>query len=111
MLKHPANAARHDYGVITVVGFAHGTSHFFHLLLPALYPWLMPEFELSFSRIGVTMTAFFVVSGIGQVVAGFAVDRFGARRVLMGGVGLLALAAAVLSFGARGSGKCGGPAG
>lgn len=98
MIGHSTSAARHDYGVITVVGFAHGTSHFFHLLLPALYPWLMPEFDLSFARIGMTMTAFFVVSGIGQVLAGFAVDRFGARRVLMGGVGLLALAAALLTI-------------
>lgn len=96
MMEHPVSSASHDYGVITVVGFAHGTSHFFHLLLPALYPWLMPEFDLSFARIGMTMTAFFVVSGVGQILAGFAVDRFGARRVLMGGVGMLALAAAVL---------------
>jgi predicted MFS family arabinose efflux permease len=98
MMASSSSSARHDYGVITVVGFAHGISHFFHLLLPALYPWLMPEFDLSFARIGMTMTAFFVVSGVGQVLAGFAVDRFGARQVLMGGVALLALAAAVLAI-------------
>lgn len=91
------SSARHDAGVIGVVGFAHGTSHFFHLLLPALYPWLMPQFDLSFARIGMTMTVFFVVSGIGQALAGFVVDRFGARRVLLGGVALLGLAAAVLA--------------
>jgi MFS family permease len=39
------------------------------------------------------MTVFFVVSGIGQALAGFVVDRFGALRVLYGGIALLALAA------------------
>lgn len=88
---------RRDAGIIGIVGFAHGTSHFFHLLLPALYPWLMPEFDLSFARIGMTMTAFFVISGIGQALAGFLVDRFGAQRVLIAGVALLGAAALVLA--------------
>ncbi len=92
-----SGAPSRDLGIIAVVGFAHGTSHFFHLLLPALYPWLMPEFDLSFARIGLTMTAFFVVSGVGQAVAGFAVDRFGARQVLLAGVGLLGAGALVLA--------------
>lgn len=89
---------RRDVGIIAVVGFAHGTSHFFHLLLPALYPWLMPEFDLSFARIGMTMTVFFVISGTGQAMAGFLVDHFGARRVLLAGVALLGAAAVVLAF-------------
>jgi FSR family fosmidomycin resistance protein-like MFS transporter len=37
---------RQDAYVIALVGFAHGVSHFFHLLLPPLFPWLMPEFGL-----------------------------------------------------------------
>lgn len=90
--------SQRDVRIIAIVGFAHGTSHFFHLLLPALYPWLMPAFDLSFARIGMTMTVFFVISGIGQALAGFLVDRFGARRVLMLGAALLASAAVVLSF-------------
>ena len=47
-----------------------------------LFPWLMPEFGLSFTGIGTTMTVFFIVSGVGQAAAGFLVDRFGAVRVL-----------------------------
>ena len=75
-----------DTMVIAVIGLAHGTSHFFHLLLPPLFPWLMPAFGLDFSGIGLTMTVFFVISGIGQALAGFAVDRFGAVRVLLFGM-------------------------
>ena len=29
---------RNDATVISLVGFAHGTSHFFHFLLPPLFP-------------------------------------------------------------------------
>ncbi len=75
-----------DAGVIALIGMAHGTSHFFHLLLPSLFPWLMPAFGLDFSEIGLTMTVFFVISGIGQALAGFAVDRFGPVRVLLFGM-------------------------
>lgn len=87
---------RHDAEIIGLVGLAHGTSHFFHLMLPPLFPWLMPEFGLSFTEAGLLMTMFFVVSGIGQAVAGFVVDRVGARPVLYFGIGLLALSGLLL---------------
>ena len=53
---------RSDIEVISLIGFVHGVSHFFHLLLPPLFPWLMHDFGLSFTGIGVTMTVFFIVS-------------------------------------------------
>ena len=89
----PAPSLRHDATVISLVGFCHGTSHFFHFVLPTLFPWLMRDFGLSFTQVGVTMTVFFVVSGVGQALAGFVVDRFGALRVLYGGVALLSISA------------------
>jgi len=87
--------ARRDVEVICLVGLAHGTSHFFHLLLPSLFPWLMKEFSLSFTQVGFLTTVFFVVSGIGQALAGFVVDRLGARRVLAFGIGTLSLAGVI----------------
>jgi len=86
-----------DFRVMSLVGFAHATSHFFHLVIPSLFPWLMVDFGLSFTRAGTLTTAFFVVSGIGQALAGFAVDRFGAQRVLWAGLGLLSLSALALA--------------
>ena len=80
---------RNDATVISLVGFAHATSHFFHFVMPPLFPFLMKEFGLTFTQVGGAMTAFFVVSGIGQALAGFVVDRVGGWRVLCGGVGLL----------------------
>lgn len=93
----PAASFRSDATVISLVGFAHGTSHFFHFMIPPLFPWLMAEFGLSFTQVGLTMTAFFLVSSIGQALAGFVVDRFGALRVLVGGISLLSLSGLVLA--------------
>src|SRR5207249_8825282 len=84
------NVFRRDATVISVVGFAHGTSHFFQLTLPPLFPWLMSAYSLSYTHIGTLMTVFYVVSGTGQALAGFLVDRWGAHRVLCLGVALLA---------------------
>lgn len=95
----PANdAMSRDAQVIGLIGFAHGVSHFFHLLLAPLFPWLMKEFALDFTSIGATVSVFFVVSGIGQAAAGFFVDRFGPVRVLIAGISCFLLAGLVLAL-------------
>src|SRR5882672_1325490 len=92
------DAVAADVEVIGLIGLAHGTSHFFHLLLPPLFPFLMRDFALSFTQVGFLMTIFFLVSGIGQALAGFVVDRHGGRPVLFFGIATLSLSAVVLSL-------------
>jgi len=92
-----ASARASDVRVISLLSLAHGSSHFFHLILPPLFPWLKTEFALSYAELGLLMSVFFVVSCIVQAASGFLVDRIGARPVLFVGVGLLALSAIVLS--------------
>ena len=86
---------RQDATVIGLVGLAHASSHFSHLLLPLLFPVFMKEFGLSFSELGFLMTVFFVVSGTGQATAGFVVDRMGARPALFGAFGFFIAACLV----------------
>ncbi len=92
---------RADAAVIALVGMAHATSHLFHLLLPPLFPLLMPDFGFGYTEAGFLMTVFFTISGVGQAFAGILVDRYGARRVLMAGVGLLAASGVALSAAAN----------
>jgi MFS family permease len=92
---------RAEARTIGLVGVAHGTSHFFHLLLPPLFPALIAEFGLSYSALGLLVTVFFVVSGVGQAVAGFVVDRIGARPVLYAALACF-VAAALLAASAQG---------
>jgi MFS family permease len=73
---------RQDARTIALIGLAHGSSHFFHMLLPPLFPWLIGEFGFSYSELGLLVSVFFVVSGVGQALSGFLVDRVGARPVL-----------------------------
>jgi len=86
---------RGEARTIGLVGLAHGTSHFFHLLLPPLFPALVAEFGLSYSALGLLVTVFFVVSGIGQAASGFLVDRIGARPVLYAALACFVVAALV----------------
>jgi MFS transporter, FSR family, fosmidomycin resistance protein len=82
-----------DIRTIGLVGLAHGTSHFFHMLLPPLFPLFVREFDVSYAELGLVVTLFFVISGIGQALAGFLVDRIGARPVLFAALGCFVAAA------------------
>ena len=93
----PNAPVRADAVVIALVGMAHATSHLFHLLLPPLFPLLMPDFGFGYTEAGFLMTVFFAISGVGQALAGIVVDRYGARRVLMAGVSLLAASGLALA--------------
>lgn len=89
---------RKDARTIGLIGLAHGTSHFFHMLLPPLFPWLISEFGLSYSELGLLVSVFFVISGVGQALAGFLVDRVGARPVLFLALCCFTLAALAAGF-------------
>jgi MFS transporter, FSR family, fosmidomycin resistance protein len=99
----PSSSKRDDARTIGLVGLAHGTSHFFHMLLPPLFPLFVRDFGVSYAQLGLLVTVFFAVSGVGQALAGFLVDRVGARPVLFAALtsfvaaGLLAASAQGLS--------------
>lgn len=94
-LDSKSAALSQDAKVIGLVSLAHAMSHFSHLLLVPLFPVFQKEFALSFSQLGLLVTVFFVVSGVGQALSGFLVDRVGARPVLFSAIGVFVLAALV----------------
>jgi MFS family permease len=87
---------REDVRTISLVGLVHGISHFFHLLLPPLFPLLLHDFGFSYAELGLLVTTLFVVSGSGQAMAGFVVDRIGARPVLFAAMACFALSGLAL---------------
>ncbi len=89
---------KQDASIIGLVGLAHASSHFAHLLLPLMFPVFMTEFGLSYSSLGLLMTTFFVVSGLGQASAGFVVDRLGARPLMFLAIGIFIVACGVASM-------------
>ena len=73
----------------------HFLSHFYSLVLPPLFPILRAEMGVSYAALGGLITASAAASAISQPVSGFLVDRFGARRMLSGGLALLGTAIAL----------------
>eukprot|EP01041_Mallomonas_annulata_P019061 gene19061-38251_t len=94
----PSVSMKQDAAVIGLVGLAHASSHFGHLLLPLLFPVFMQEFGLSYSQLGLLMTMFFVVSGVSQACAGFVVDRVGARPLMFIAMGIFIAACVAASM-------------
>ena len=88
---------RQDARTIGLIGLAHGSSHFFHLLLPPLFPWLIADFGYSYSELSVLLSAFFIVSGVGQALSGFLVDRIGARPILFAALASFSVAGVIAS--------------
>lgn len=78
-----------DYRIIALVASAHLLSHFFQLVLPPLFPVLRDDLGITYVALGLLMSLFYAASGIGQTIAGFLVDRYGARRILASGLALL----------------------
>ena len=91
-------ARKQDILLISLLGVAHGLSHYFHLIIPPLFPWIMPEFGTSYAQMGAVMTIFFITSSLGQATSGVLVDKFGAKKCLYGGVTFLMIAGFLFSI-------------
>jgi MFS family permease len=89
--------------VLGAVSAAHFVSHYYILLLAPLLPFVRADYGVTYTEIGFALAAFNFISAILQPPAGFLVDRFGARMLLIGGLliggGAFVLAGLTHSFG------------
>jgi MFS family permease len=89
-------ARRRDWQAILLISLVHAISHFYQLVLPSLFAPLGAEFGLDFTALGLLVSVFYLVSGVGQAASGFVVDRVGGLRVLWFGLGCLIVAGALI---------------
>ncbi|HEX7221389.1 MAG TPA: MFS transporter [Burkholderiales bacterium] len=73
-------------------------SHFYQLLLAPLFPFVKDELGVSYAALGFLVALFYTLSGLLQPLAGFVVDRYGARAVLLGGIAFFIAGIAVQGF-------------
>ncbi|MEP9375478.1 MFS transporter [Aquabacter sp. CN5-332] len=85
-LAIPATAPRRELATISAVSAGHFVSHILQLALAPLFIAMRDDLGVSFTELGVLLSIFYLFSGGGQVVAGIMVDRFGADRLLLGGI-------------------------
>ena len=72
--------------LLTQVSSAHLVSHLHIMALPALLPILPDQMGVGFVELGLALSIFNIVSALVQAPLGFAVDRFGARKMLAFGL-------------------------
>lgn len=93
-----AEPLRHDVRVISLIGVAHGASHYYQLAFATMLLIVRQEVGLSYADVGLLAGIFYGVSGVAQTAAGFAVDRFGARPILAGGLFVVGCGLGLISF-------------
>ena len=84
--------------VVGLVSTGHFFSHFYMLLLPPLFPILREHYGVGFTELGFALTTYSIATALTQVPAGFIVDRYGARRLLIAGLLLEAVVIAGIGF-------------
>ena len=87
-----------DVRVISLIGVVHGASHYYQLAFVTMLLIVREKAGLSFTDVGALGAIFYAVSGVCQTLAGFAVDRFGARPILAGGLALAAIGLALTAL-------------
>ena len=71
---------------VGTICFAHFTSHYFIILLAPLFLFVRADYGVSYTELGLALTAFNVVSTALQTPTGFLVDRVSARLLLVAGL-------------------------
>ncbi|MBC7802171.1 MAG: MFS transporter [Gemmatimonadaceae bacterium] len=81
-----------------LIGTGHFLSHFYILVLPPMFLAWQQEFAVSYAELGLSVALMSGVTGVLQTPVGFLVDRYGARRFLVGGTLVMSLSIGAMGF-------------
>ena len=75
-----------EFRAVGLVSSAHFVGHFHMLVVPPLFPLLTGRWGVSFIQLGLGLTVYAIVSVAAQLPMGYMADRFGSRKLLIGGL-------------------------
>ena len=84
--------------LLAALSAAHFAQHVTNSLLSALLPFIRDAFALSNTQAGFAVTAYTIASGVTNAPLGLLADRVGARRVIVGGLLLIAVASVAIGL-------------
>jgi MFS family permease len=73
-----------EFRAVGLVSSAHFVGHFQMLVIPPLFPLLTARWGVSFIQLGLALTVYAIASVAAQLPMGYAADRFGSRKLLIG---------------------------
>lgn len=89
---------KRDAQICALIGTGHFLSHFYMLCLAPLFLVWRDAFGVSFAMLGLSIALMSAVTALLQTPVGFLVDRYGAKRFLVGGTLIMALSISAMSF-------------
>ncbi len=81
-----------------LIGTGHFLSHFYQLCLPPLFIAWQQQFDVSFAELGLAPVVLSTMAALMQTPYGFAIDRFGARWLLIVNTVVMSLTIALMGF-------------
>ena len=77
--------------VLGLISVGHFFSHFYFMVLPPLFPLLRDVYGVGFTQLGIAIMVFSLANALTAAPIGVLVDRFGAPKILVGGLAIEAL--------------------
>lgn len=85
-------------GLVWLLSVNHGFNEFFSIIIPPLFPFLVPELGIGYSQASLLVVVFFLTYSIFQLPAGRLGDIYDSRMLLVSGQLGLSLGIALVAF-------------
>ncbi len=85
-------------GLVWLLSVNHGFNEFFSIIIPPLFPFLVPELGIGYSQASLLVVVFFLTYSIFQLPAGRLGDIYDARLLLVAGQLGLSIGIALVAF-------------